>query len=54
MLTPDELAAIPLFSTLSPLALAEVARVAADIHLNTGDYLVYEGDEPALFVVLER
>ena len=53
MLTPDELAAIPLFSTLSPLALAEVARVAADIHLNTGEFAVYEGETPALFVVLE-
>ena len=53
MLTPDELAAIPLFSTLSPLALAEVARAAADIHLNTGEFAVYEGEPPALFVVLE-
>src|SRR5277367_2798226 len=53
MLTPDELAAIPLFSTLSRFALAEVARAAADIHLNTGEFAVYEGEPPALFVVLE-
>jgi thioredoxin reductase (NADPH) len=53
MLTPDELAAIPLFSTLSPLALADVARAAADIHLNTGEFAAYEGEPPALFVVLE-
>jgi thioredoxin reductase (NADPH) len=53
MLTPDELAAIPLFSTLSPVALADVARAAADIHLNTGEYAAYEGEPPALFVVLE-
>ena len=44
MLTPDELAAIPLFSTSSPLALAEVARVAADIHLNTGEFAVHQGE----------
>ncbi|HEX9170724.1 MAG TPA: FAD-dependent oxidoreductase, partial [Roseiarcus sp.] len=53
MLTPDELAAIPLFSTLSPIALADVARAAADIHLNTGEFAAYEGEPPALFVVLE-
>ena len=53
MLTPDELAAIPIFSTLSPVALADVARAAADIHLNAGEYAVYEGEPAALFVVLE-
>jgi thioredoxin reductase (NADPH) len=53
MLTPDELAAIPIFSTLSPVALADVARAAADIYLSAGEYAVYEGEPPALFVVLE-
>ena len=53
MLTPDELAAIPIFSTLSPVALEDVARAAADIHLNAGEYAVYEGEPAALFVVLE-
>ena len=53
MLTPDELAAIPIFSTLSPVALEDVARAAADIHLNAGEYAVYEGEPAALFVVIE-
>ena len=53
MLTPDELAAIPIFSTLSPVALADIARAAADISLSAGEYAVYEGEPPALFVVLE-
>jgi thioredoxin reductase (NADPH) len=53
MLTPDELAAIPFFATLSPAALADVGRAAADIRLNPGEYAVYEGEPPALFVVLE-
>jgi thioredoxin reductase (NADPH) len=53
MFTPDELAAVPIFSTLSPVALEDVARAAADIRLNAGDYAVYEGEPPALFVVLE-
>jgi thioredoxin reductase (NADPH) len=53
MLTPDELAALPIFSTLSRVALADVAQAAADIYLNAGEYAVYEGEPPALFVVLE-
>jgi thioredoxin reductase (NADPH) len=53
MLTSDELAAIPIFSTLSPVALADVARAAADIYLSAGEYAVYEGEPAALFVVLE-
>ena len=53
MLTADELAALPIFSALSPVALADVARAAADIRLNAGEYAVYEGEPPALFVVIE-
>jgi thioredoxin reductase (NADPH) len=53
MLTSEELAALPIFSGLSPVALADVARAAADIHLNAGEYAVYEGEPPALFVVIE-
>jgi thioredoxin reductase (NADPH) len=53
MLTPDELAALPIFSALSPVALADVARAAADIYLSAGEYAVYEGEPPALFVVLK-
>lgn len=52
MLTTEELAAIPLFSTLSPVELRDLARSSADIHVGTGEYVVHEGDEPALFVVL--
>jgi thioredoxin reductase (NADPH) len=53
MLTNDELSAIPLFSTLSAAALTDLQRASADIHLNTGEYAVHEGEEPALFYVLE-
>jgi thioredoxin reductase (NADPH) len=53
MLTIDELAAIPLFSTLQEADLANLARAAADIHLAAGEYVVHEGEEPALLVVLE-
>jgi len=52
MLTVDELAAFPLFSTLRPAQLAEIAKHAADIHLAPGQYAAHEGEEPALFAVL--
>jgi thioredoxin reductase (NADPH) len=52
MLTTDELTTIPLFSTLGPAQLADIARGAADIHAGAGEYVVHEGDEPALFIVL--
>ncbi len=52
MLTNAELAAIPFFSSLSDAALSDLGRGAADIHLNTGEYAVHEGEEPALYVVL--
>jgi thioredoxin reductase (NADPH) len=52
MLTTEELAVVPLFSTLSALGLRELSKAAADIHLETGEYAVHEGDEPALYIVL--
>jgi thioredoxin reductase (NADPH) len=52
MLTTDELAGIPLFSTLKPAALADLCKASADVHLSAGEYVVHEGEEPALFVVL--
>lgn len=52
MLTTDELAAIPLFSALSEADLRELARSSADIHVSVGEYVVHEGEEPALFAVL--
>ena len=52
MLTTEELAAIPLFSSLPAADLKNLAKAAADIHLGVGEYAVHEGDEPALYVVL--
>lgn len=52
MLTNDELKSLPLFSTLGPADIIELARVAADINVGPGEYLVHEGDEAALFVVI--
>ena len=53
MLTTEEIAGIPLFSTLSAPELEHLAQTVADIHLAPGEYVVHEGEERALFAVLE-
>jgi thioredoxin reductase (NADPH) len=52
MLTIEEVSAVPLFSGLSANVLAPLARTSADLHLNSGEFAVHEGGEPALFIVL--
>ncbi len=52
MLTPDKLADIPLLSSLPRAELERLAQTAADIHLAAGEYVVHEGEERALFLVL--
>ncbi len=53
MLTTEEVATIPVFSKLPAAELERVARTAADIRLAPGEYAVHEGEERALFAVLE-
>src|SRR5215470_2308613 len=52
MLTVEELAGVPLLSTVPASELASLARRAADIRLAAGEYSVHEGEERALFAVL--
>jgi thioredoxin reductase (NADPH) len=52
MLTPEEVRAIPLFSTLEPMDLERLAQTSADMHLDAGEFAVPEGGERALFAVL--
>jgi thioredoxin reductase (NADPH) len=52
MLTVDELASVPLLSTVPARELETLARRAADIRLAAGEYSVHEGEQRALFVVL--
>lgn len=52
MLTPDEIRAVPLFSTLPDAELERLAQTSADLHLNPGEYAVHEGGERALYAVL--
>ncbi len=53
MITPAELSGIPLFADLDAEQLAFVARSVEDIRLVPGEHLAREGDERALFVVVE-
>jgi thioredoxin reductase (NADPH) len=53
MITVDELASIKLFSTLEPKALDYLANNVEDIRLIEGEYVVREGDDRALFVIVE-
>ncbi len=53
MLTPEELRAVPLFADLETPDLEWLCRVSADISLSPGEYATHDGDEPALFAVLE-
>ncbi len=53
MFTIDELATIPLFSTLEDKALEYLAGEVEDIHLTPGEYVAHEGEGRALAVVVE-
>lgn len=52
MLTADDVATVPLFSTLPHVELERLARNAADLLLEPGEWAVPEGGERALFAVL--
>jgi thioredoxin reductase (NADPH) len=53
MVTTDEIAEVPLFAALSAADRERLSRTSADISLAAGEFAVHEGDERALFVVLE-
>ena len=53
MISVDELARIPLFSGLENDALEYLSRSVEDIRLVQGEYLSHEGDERALFAIVE-
>ena len=52
MLAADDLKDIPIFAGLPQGALAHLADIGADMHVAAGEYVVNEGDDKALFVVL--
>ena len=53
MITVDELATIPLFSTLAPIELEYLAGAVEDIRLIPGEYVAHEGEGRFLAVVVE-
>jgi thioredoxin reductase (NADPH) len=53
MVTPDEIAAIPIFAALGPEERERLSRTAADVLLVPGEFAADEGAERALFAVIE-
>ena len=53
MVTADEIRSVSIFADLGPAESERLARVAADIRLNSGEYAIHAGDERALYAVLE-
>lgn len=53
MVTPEEIAGVELFADLERDVLVRLAQVVADITLAPGEFAVHEGDDRALFGVLE-
>jgi len=53
MVTADEIAEVTIFAALGASERERLARAAADISLSPGEYAAHEGDERALFALLE-
>ena len=53
MVTPEEIGQIGVFACLDTSERERVCRAAADISLSAGEFAAHEGDERALFAVLE-
>jgi thioredoxin reductase (NADPH) len=53
MVTADDVGGVTIFATLRPRDRERLARAAADISLAPGEYAVHEGEERALFAVLD-
>jgi thioredoxin reductase (NADPH) len=53
VVTIEEIGSVELFAALGPAEREQLSRVAADIRLAAGEYAVHEGDDRALFAVLE-
>src|SRR5438046_2558574 len=53
MVTADDIRRVPVFADLEAPACQRLSRAAADISLAAGEYAAHEGDERALFALLE-
>jgi thioredoxin reductase (NADPH) len=53
VVTPEEIARVKLFAELGSAETEQVSRAAADVSLGPGEYAALEGDDRALFAVLQ-
>ena len=53
MVTPDDIGSVTVFAGLAEAERERVSRVAADITLLPGEYAAHEGEDAALFAVLD-
>lgn len=53
MITPEEIGEIALFSSLGEAEREQLSRGAADLSLQAGEFAAQEGDERAIFAVIE-
>ena len=53
MITPEEIGGVEVFSSLGPVDREQLSQAAADISLGAGEFAAQEGDERAIFAVLE-
>ena len=53
MVTADEIAGVAIFASLEPEERERLSRVAEDVRLSPGEYAAHEGEERALFALLE-
>jgi thioredoxin reductase (NADPH) len=53
MITSRDLATIHVFAGVEEHERRRIARHAADIHIEPGEWLIREGEEPRFFVILE-
>jgi thioredoxin reductase (NADPH) len=53
MVTAEEIGRVTVFAALDPVDRERLSRAAADISLTAGEYAVHEGEERALFAVLD-
>ena len=53
MITPEEIAEVEVFSSLSLADREQLSRAAADLSLSAGEFAAQEGDERAIFAVLD-
>ena len=53
MIQPDELKSVPIFACLTDPQRERIAKNAADLYVQAGEWLIREGEIPSFFVLLE-